>query len=155
MILLSRSGLQGDTAMTLVKELEAQGAIVKCPVCDVADFSALQSVLTQFSTSMPPIKGCIQASMVLRVCRLSFIHHQYAYRELGFVIREHVVRRLESGDRPKSSRILEPTQNTTIRTGFLHPFIIRLRHLRADRTIQLRCRKYLSRRPCSIPRQAR
>ena len=66
-ILLSRSGAKSDVAQTLVKELESQGARIMTPCCDVSDKDALSKVLKDCSEWMPPIKGCIQGSMVLRV----------------------------------------------------------------------------------------
>jgi NADPH:quinone reductase-like Zn-dependent oxidoreductase/NAD(P)-dependent dehydrogenase (short-subunit alcohol dehydrogenase family) len=48
-----------------VQELRAQGADVRAPMCDIADSAALKALL-QDLTGMPPIKGCIQAAMVLR-----------------------------------------------------------------------------------------
>ncbi|TGO92077.1 hypothetical protein BPOR_0011g00280 [Botrytis porri] len=67
MILLSRSGVNGKkAAQTLVSELEGQGACVATPIVDVGDLSSLQKVLSQVSKEMPPIRGCIQATVALR-----------------------------------------------------------------------------------------
>jgi hypothetical protein len=68
LVLLSRRGLQGDnTKVTqFVRDLENRGANVYCPVCDVADPESLRAALGHCREHMPPIKGCIQAAMVLR-----------------------------------------------------------------------------------------
>lgn len=67
-MLISRSGPEGnEKALDLLAELTAKGVHVECPMCDVTDMSSLQSVLERCSQSMPPVKGCFQASMVLRV----------------------------------------------------------------------------------------
>ena len=63
LILLSRSGPRAQEAIDLIAELRSLGVRVYVPPCDVASVSALSAAL---SSSMPPIKGCIQATMVLR-----------------------------------------------------------------------------------------
>lgn len=70
LILLSRSGAQSQAAISLVEELQAKGVRVETPACDVAVASSLSAVLAGCAVTMPPIRGCIQASMVLRVCLL-------------------------------------------------------------------------------------
>jgi hypothetical protein len=67
LILLSRSGLKTESAKTLVKDLAAQGAHIATPACDVANKSSLEAVLRNCTLTMPPVKGCIQAAMVLKV----------------------------------------------------------------------------------------
>ncbi|KAJ8061072.1 hypothetical protein OCU04_010149 [Sclerotinia nivalis] len=67
MILLSRSGINGKkAAQALVSELEAQGACVATPRVDIGDLTSLKKVLGQVSRNMPPIRGCIQATVALR-----------------------------------------------------------------------------------------
>ena len=51
----------------LCKELKDDGVHVEAPACDVTNADSLMSVLSHCAQSMPPIKGCIQASMVLKV----------------------------------------------------------------------------------------
>lgn len=69
MILLSRSGINDKkAAQALVSELEAQGACIATPLVDVGDLNSLRRVLKQVSKEMPPIRGCIQATVALRVC---------------------------------------------------------------------------------------
>jgi NADP-dependent 3-hydroxy acid dehydrogenase YdfG len=65
LILLSRSGNTNPVSQELVSDLESQGVRVACPTADVSDLAALQSALA-FCSDMPPIKGCIQGSMVLK-----------------------------------------------------------------------------------------
>lgn len=67
LILLSRSGPKTVGAQQLLSELDERGVRVETPRCDVSDESALRSVLTTRGEAMPPIKGCIQASMVITV----------------------------------------------------------------------------------------
>ncbi|GAM42968.1 hypothetical protein TCE0_044f17402 [Talaromyces pinophilus] len=65
-ILLSRSGARTEDAKTFIHELEAMGVRVYAPACDISDKSALEDVIAYCSEKMPPIKGCIQASAVLK-----------------------------------------------------------------------------------------
>lgn len=70
LILLSRSGPKNNVAQALINDLEVQGAKIMTPCCDVSNKKTLSSVLKDCSNWMPPIKGCIQGSMVLRVSTL-------------------------------------------------------------------------------------
>jgi NAD(P)-dependent dehydrogenase (short-subunit alcohol dehydrogenase family) len=70
LILLSRSGNQNVYAGVTTKDLQEKGATVLTPACDITDRAALASTLESCSRTMPPIKGCIQASMVVSVSRL-------------------------------------------------------------------------------------
>ena len=67
LVLLSRSGPRTEAAITLLTELEGMGVCVKAPRCDIACASSLSTALTECAW-MPPIKGCLQATMVLRDC---------------------------------------------------------------------------------------
>ena len=67
LILLSRSGGErSEAAVNLIGELRELGVCVATPKCDVASTNSLGSALAQCS-DMPPIKGCIQGTMVLQV----------------------------------------------------------------------------------------
>lgn len=69
LILLSRSGAQSHAAIGLIEELKAKGAHVEAPPCDVTKADMLESTLDKRAATLPPIKGVIQGSMVLNVCR--------------------------------------------------------------------------------------
>ena len=66
LILLSRQGNSSSKVNDLFQELEAKGVVVAHPPCDVSDAQALATALDS-CPDMPPIKGCIQAAMVLCV----------------------------------------------------------------------------------------
>jgi hypothetical protein len=70
LILLSRSSVRNKAAETLLDDLKAKSVNVAAPSCDVGDKEALSSALAECSKTMPRIKGCIQASMVLNVILL-------------------------------------------------------------------------------------
>ena len=67
LILLSRSGKSQDATERFCNELTEAGCEVAIYGCDVADASNLQRVLKKCATSMPPIRGVIQAAMALKV----------------------------------------------------------------------------------------
>lgn len=67
LILLSRSGPRNETAITFRKELEDRGVTVVTPACDITGLSSLELALAQCMQTMPSIKGCFQATAVLKV----------------------------------------------------------------------------------------
>lgn len=71
LILLSRRGPVQDSAKQLVQELELTCDDVATPACDVTDSGNLRDVIEKCLETMPPIKGCIQSSVVLKVCSTS------------------------------------------------------------------------------------
>lgn len=66
LILLSRSGPKAEAAAELLAELVSQGVQVSAPACDITDREALRQALNESGKEMPPVKGCIQSTMVLR-----------------------------------------------------------------------------------------
>lgn len=68
LILLSRSGVKTEAAQLLMDELKIGGVRAEAPICDVSDIASLASALAKCDKEMPPIKGCIQGSMILKVC---------------------------------------------------------------------------------------
>lgn len=67
LILLSRSGARTEDARTFVQELTGNGVRVEAPACDVTKTEAMHRVLGNLIQRMPPVKGCVQASMVSKV----------------------------------------------------------------------------------------
>ncbi|KAK7746447.1 Type I Iterative PKS [Cytospora paraplurivora] len=64
LVTTSRSGASNPKAAALLEELSAQGVHVKVFASDISDEAALDSVLSELSTSdLPPIKGTIICSM--------------------------------------------------------------------------------------------
>ncbi|KAJ5293199.1 uncharacterized protein N7443_009152, partial [Penicillium atrosanguineum] len=76
LLLLSRSGGQGEKSRVLINSLKERGVEVVAPACDVSDETLIQNVLRECTSQMPPIKGCIQAAMVLRDALFENISHQ-------------------------------------------------------------------------------
>lgn len=68
LVLLSRSGPRKDVDHTLIEELNNQGVRVQALACDVAIWDSVSAMIERCTEAgMPPIKGCIQGAMVLRV----------------------------------------------------------------------------------------
>lgn len=76
LILLSRRGPRTQEALDLVNELRNDGVCVETPTCDITHLESLLETLKQCAETMPPIEGCVQSSMVLKVC--TRIPHQTA-----------------------------------------------------------------------------
>ncbi|KAK1147595.1 Type I Iterative Polyketide synthase (PKS) [Aspergillus melleus] len=65
LLLLSRSGPKSNSARQLIDHLTSLGVCVRAPKCDVADINAMKAALSD-SADLPPIRGCLQATMVLQ-----------------------------------------------------------------------------------------
>lgn len=66
-ILLSRSGAKSKDATDLISDMNECGVRIAAPPCDISTEGAVLSILRDQKHTMPPVKGCIQASMVLKV----------------------------------------------------------------------------------------
>ncbi|KAF2176543.1 reducing type I polyketide synthase [Zopfia rhizophila CBS 207.26] len=66
-LILSRNGPEtSKEKMGVIAELEAKGVKVQYSACDISDRQALERSIRDASATMPGIKGCFQAAMVLR-----------------------------------------------------------------------------------------
>ncbi|KAI3536794.1 KR domain-containing protein [Colletotrichum abscissum] len=85
LLLLSSRGVAGrPDALKLIQELEAtDGVTVLAPTCNVVDRGAVEDTLLKASRELPPIKGCIQAAMVLRDDMLAKMSHSMFHETLG------------------------------------------------------------------------
>ncbi|KAL8704356.1 MAG: hypothetical protein Q9201_002481 [Fulgogasparrea decipioides] len=66
LLLLSRRGARDSNAVSFLEKIMATGTSVVAEQCDIGDENRIKEVLEQAARHMPPIRGCIQASMVLR-----------------------------------------------------------------------------------------
>ncbi|KAL4910615.1 hypothetical protein BDW74DRAFT_184453 [Aspergillus multicolor] len=79
LLLLSRRGAVDDEAAAFLEELAASQISAIATPCDITDYSMLEAVLGAASHRFPPIKGCIQATMVLKDTIFeSMTHEQWA-----------------------------------------------------------------------------
>lgn len=67
LVLLSRSGPKSEAAKMLVDELQKRGVNVSTPAVDISNLEELVDNLKRIMKSMPPVRGCIQATVALRV----------------------------------------------------------------------------------------
>lgn len=65
LVFLSRSGKLAGDAVDMVSELEQKGCESHVYACDVSDTDRMREVFEECQRTLPPIKGCIQGSMVL------------------------------------------------------------------------------------------
>lgn len=74
LILLSRSGPKKGLAQQLLDDLRALDVRVETPLCDITCRKTIQLTLANCLKTMPPIRGCIQGTMVLQVRKPSPAH---------------------------------------------------------------------------------
>ncbi|KAF2492668.1 hypothetical protein BU16DRAFT_620023 [Lophium mytilinum] len=65
-IVLSRSGPKSDAAKMLLQDLSVQNVRVEHPTCDISSKEQVKAALALCAGKLPPIKGCIQASLILQ-----------------------------------------------------------------------------------------
>jgi NADPH:quinone reductase-like Zn-dependent oxidoreductase/NAD(P)-dependent dehydrogenase (short-subunit alcohol dehydrogenase family)/SAM-dependent methyltransferase len=89
LVLLGRSGATSTKALELLAELKAQhpDIHIETPPCDVVDMGALQHVLQIVTRFMPPIRGCVQAAMVLRDVMFSDMSYEDWHTSLDCKVR--------------------------------------------------------------------
>lgn len=74
-LMLSRQGRNAAGAEDFIEEMSAAGVHIDAPACDITiALSVREAVEATTRANMPPIKGCIQAAMVIRVSEL---HRSY------------------------------------------------------------------------------
>ncbi|KAI1076952.1 polyketide synthase PksD [Whalleya microplaca] len=66
LLVLSRSGATSDSAATTVNELTEMGVKVMALKCDISVQESLSRALDDCNRSMPPIRGCVNATIALR-----------------------------------------------------------------------------------------
>lgn len=66
LIFVNRSGLSKSQSQATVKNLAEEGIQVTTRACDISDETEVQRMLQDISCGMPPIRGLIQAAMVLK-----------------------------------------------------------------------------------------
>ena len=88
-ILLSRSGPTSKESIAFIAQLEARGFRIHAAACDITNFADLSAALSNLEESMPPVRGAIQAAMVLQVghqneCLRVIILVNYCQFHMGF-----------------------------------------------------------------------
>ena len=109
LLLLSRRGLSNPYAHELDDDLKNRGVQVWAPSCDIADLNQLITVVDEAAQTMPPIRGCIQSAMVLRVSLLVIKSSGVLLIDLlGCHLREYDLGRLGREYSAKGERLMEP-----------------------------------------------
>lgn len=77
-LILSRSSI-GDNKekRKVIAAIEDMGTNIQYRVCDIGNSEALEDTIRNACATMPPIKGCFQAAMVLRVSPYQFAQVLY------------------------------------------------------------------------------
>jgi acyl transferase domain-containing protein/NADPH:quinone reductase-like Zn-dependent oxidoreductase/SAM-dependent methyltransferase len=150
LLLLSRSG-SGEKAQELLAELRNTGVNYHFAACDIADVSSLRVVLRECRDVMPLIRGCIQATMVLKVgqhlgrCILCII-----LTKTGFEFVCNVTRTMDSSHPPKGTRIMEPSSSVAFWNGLLRPSFLQRGYNRQSWASKLLRGKYIRGCLCTI-----
>ncbi|KAG6152537.1 Type I Iterative PKS [Claviceps purpurea] len=84
-VLMSRSGMNSKVE-ELVQELGDLGSKIHVKACDIADYASLESVFKECSKSLPPIRGVIHATMVLR----DMLYEKMAFEDFNAVVQSKV-----------------------------------------------------------------
>lgn len=71
LVFVNRSGTSRPEARETVELLQSKGATIEVRSCDISDEEQVKQMVTALAHDVPPIRGVIQASMVLRVSRIS------------------------------------------------------------------------------------
>jgi hypothetical protein len=67
LIILSRYGPRTEAAYKLLEELREQNIVIEAPACDIVDIVRMREIFEALLPRMPPIKGCLQASILAKV----------------------------------------------------------------------------------------
>lgn len=59
-----------------ISALRQQGVDLQYQVCDIADLASLEKAIRMAERTMPPIKGCSQAAMVIQVGAIPVLHKE-------------------------------------------------------------------------------
>jgi short-subunit dehydrogenase len=67
LVLLSRHGAKSPEQLQFLDRLRQSFCRIKVCECDIANHNQLEAAMKECQDEMPPIRGCIQGSMVLEV----------------------------------------------------------------------------------------
>ncbi|KAF5707998.1 polyketide synthase [Fusarium mundagurra] len=87
LIVPSRSGAASEAAAQLVAELTSRDVNIIAPKCDVSIRDDVAAILEECSRTMPPIKGCINAAMVLQD---AIFQSNMTFQQWGLTMRSKV-----------------------------------------------------------------
>lgn len=83
-LVTSSRGVAGrPDVIAFIQEMEEQGVVILAPASDISNRTLLQATLQEAQEKLPPIKGCIQAAMILEDNMLSNMTIEQFHRALG------------------------------------------------------------------------
>jgi hypothetical protein len=139
-VILSRQADTRPGVAKLIEDLAVHGAKVAAVPCDITDSQQVQVAMAQVCKTSPPVRGLIQAAMVLEV--LLPAQSCLLLKLLGLCLSQYEFWSLEPGNPPQGHGELESPYPLPKRGRFLHPLVVICRHSRLTRTGQL-CRRYV------------
>lgn len=74
-VFLSRTGNVNEPVQKMIDDLKSKGCEAHIFACDVSNSERVKAVVEEVTRTLPPIKGCVQGSMVLRVSLSSLVDH--------------------------------------------------------------------------------
>ena len=83
LLLLSRSAAKSEKAQQFVNNMSAAGVNIQAPRCDISDYKTLATTLKDCARNLPPIMGCMQATMVLKVRGITTVYHRVQVMLIG------------------------------------------------------------------------
>ncbi|KAJ4420806.1 Type I Iterative PKS [Gnomoniopsis sp. IMI 355080] len=79
----SRGPAGRPEVLAFIQEMEDRGVIMMTPASDISNRALLENTLKEAAKTLPPIKGCIQAAMVLADNMVSNMTIEQFHRALG------------------------------------------------------------------------
>lgn len=149
LIFISRSGQSKASSREIVQTLQERGVRVIVYACDIADAKQVQNIISELAQVAPPIRGVIQATMVMRVCPFPSPRHEHQSKVIDRLHRSPNARNLPPRPRPQIPRHPQPARHPRLPTSRLLP--PPLLHQRPLRSSCLRRRFNLHGRLCSLP----
>ena len=70
-IVISRSGMKGKNASSLISELTSLDVKLVAYACDIGNLHQLEQTLSRCAKKIPPVRGVIQSAIIIEV-RFSF-----------------------------------------------------------------------------------
>lgn len=82
-LVTSSRGVAGRPDVTaFLEEMQERGAVIQAPASDISNRALLEATLLEAQRTLPPIKGCIQAAMILEDNMLSNMTVEQFHRAL-------------------------------------------------------------------------
>lgn len=91
-IVMSRSAGSSNKSDEVIEEMRKLGVKLLPVSCDVSDPLALSNAVEESGKTMPPVRGVVQAAMVLSVSILFLKHHDKLPRQIACMLMVNTTR---------------------------------------------------------------